>query len=57
MEFSSTSPIFLYGMPIDLLIVIKKIQHNTRFSLLQLCRWGLYFADMWPQHNMAHAQM
>jgi len=54
---SCTPPMFLYGMPVDLVIVIKKIQHNGSFSLLQLCRWGLHFAGMWPQHNMVHAQM
>lgn len=29
---SCTLPMLLYGMPIDLVIVIKKIQHNASFS-------------------------
>ena len=31
MVCSSTPPIFLYGVPIDRVIVIKKIQHNASF--------------------------
>ena len=57
MVCSSTLPIVLYCMPIDLVIVIKKVQYNVSFSLLQLCRWVLYFAGMWPQNSMVHARM